>query len=240
MKNEPEVSVVLALYNGIRYLKPQLDSILVQLSADDELLVMDDGSIDGSRELISAYAEKWPQIQLFTEKHCGVVQNFARGIERARGNYIFLADQDDVWEAGKVKAVCQRLRAENGPALVLHDAVFTDAEGRLLSNTLFQWRQVRTGFLKNWLKNSYMGCCMAFNRELRPYLLPVPSDLPMHDQWIGLMAERYGKVFLLQEPMLRYRRHEQSVTQDHHSNLYKMIKWRMIVLFQYIKRSIRR
>ena len=240
MRSEPEVSVVLAIYNGIHYLKPQLDSILVQLSPADELLVMDDGSTDGSLQLIAAYAEKWPQIQLFEGQHCGVVQNFASGIEKARGKYIFLADQDDVWEAKKREAVCQILKNEKRPAAVLHDAVFMDADGNLLSNTLFQWRQVRTGFIKNWMKNSYMGCCMAFNRELIPYILPFPRRLPMHDQWIGLMAERYGRVYLLRESMLRYRRHEQTVTKDHHSSLYRMLKWRMIVLFQYIKRSIRR
>lgn len=240
MMDEPEISVVLAVFNGKKYLKEQLDSILPQLSGSDELLILDDGSQDGSRELISAYAEKWTQIRLYTEGHCGVVQNFARGIQKARGKYIFLADQDDIWEADKAAKVCAALKSETGPALVLHNAAFVDEKGNLLANTLFSWRKAAPGFWKNWMKNSYMGCCMAFNQALKPYILPFPKRLPMHDQWIGLIAEHYGRVHLLQDALLRYRRHEETVTADHHAGMKVMIQWRLLLLAAYIKRIMRR
>ena len=238
MKKRPSVSVIMALYNGAAYLSPQLDSIVFQLAPEDEFLIIDDGSTDESLDIIRAYAQTWPQIQLITEGHRGVKQSFARGLELARGDILFLADQDDVWHPAKLSKVVKRLAQEEGPAVVLHDALFVNEKGRPLGQRLFTWRHVKTGFWKNLWRNSYMGCCMALTKELKPYVLPIPEQVPMHDQWIGLMGERFGHVILLQEPLLYYRRHEATVTKDRHQSLIQMVKDRIHILFYYSKRTI--
>lgn len=236
MNESPRVSVVMAVYNGLPYIGEQMESILKQLETGDELLVLDDGSQDGSRELVAAYAEKWPQIRLIPGSHVGLIQNFARGISQARGKVIFLADQDDIWEPNKVSRVQAVLENEAQPMVVLHDAQFVTAAGEPMSQTLFAWRKVKTGFWKNWLRNSYMGCCMAFNQELRPYILPFPERIPMHDQWIGLIAERVGKAILLPERLIRYRRHDKTATRDAPQSIFTMLRWRVNLFVQYIKR----
>lgn len=239
MDNRPRISVVMAVYNGKSYLPEQLDSILRQLRDTDELLVLDDGSEDGSRELLRAYAQKWKQIRLYlNDKRMGPVQNFGQGLAMAAGDVIFLSDQDDIWQPEKAETVCRAMKAGAKPQLVLHNAQFMDAQGKKLNKTLFQWRGVRIGFWKNWLKNSYMGCCMALNRPMAQKVLPIPNQIPMHDQWIGLLAEHYGTVTLLDQCLIGYRRHGGNATQEGHSSVMRMMAWRLQILIQFAKRVI--
>ena len=90
--------------------------------------------------------------------------------------------------------------------------------------------------LANIRKNSYIGCCMAFRRELLEYILPFPESLPMHDQWIGLLAEKHGSVRLLRTPLIRYRRHGDNATKQTHANAAQMLKWRAEITREVLRR----
>lgn len=92
-------------------------------------------------------------------------------------------------------------------------------------------RGSRSGILKNLVKNSYVGCCLAFRKELIPVLLPIPEKMYMHDYWIGTAAELCGGVGLLREPLIGYRRHGGNVTELRHGSLLFMIKKRMNILW---------
>ncbi len=229
-----KVSVALATYNGERFIREQLDSILPQLSPGDEVIVSDDGSSDGTVDIILGYAEKDERVRLIKGPGKGAVRNFEHAISQCSGDVIFLCDQDDVWLPGKVEAVLKKFD-ESGADLVLHNAKIVNEDlAEIVS--FFENRRVAKGVLRNIYKNSYMGCAMAFLSSLKRAALPFPKNLPMHDQWLGLVAEMYGKVAFIDEPLMLYRRHGGNVTGDRHSSLANMLKWRGAIAAALLKR----
>jgi glycosyltransferase involved in cell wall biosynthesis len=196
------VSVCMAAFNGARFLRPQLDSILAQLRPDDELVISDDGSDDGTLDLIASYRE--PRLRVFFNSFRNVARNFEFALTRARGANIFLSDQDDEWIPGKVATMCARLESCD---LVVSDCEVIDAEGRTLAPSYFALNGSRPGVFANLWRNGYLGCCMAFRRELMRRALPLPDRVP-HDIWIGLIADLFGKAEFIDKPLVRFRRHE--------------------------------
>lgn len=223
------VSVAMATYNGIAYLARQVESVLSQLQAEDELVVSDDGSTDGTREWLEALCERDSRVRLLDGPQTGVIDNFEHALKACKGERIFLCDQDDEWFGDKYAEV-MRVFDETDALLIMHDAVVVDADGKELLPSFFATRDTRTGLVKNLWKNSYIGCCMAFSRRLFPYILPFEYGIPMHDQWIGLQAERHGKVVLIEQPLMAYRRHGGNATGDTHGSLLTMLRQRVGML----------
>ena len=126
---------------------------------------------------------------------------------------------------------------ESGATLVLHNAYVTDKDLNITDYSFFALRGSKPGFLRNIMKNSYMGCCMAFDRKLLKYIMPVPKNIPMHDQWIGIMGEIYGKVKFLDLPLIYYRVHGGNVTGGETSFNQKMM-WRRYLITKLYKRVI--
>lgn len=229
------VSVAMATYNGIAYIQRQTASILAQLCDTDELIVSDDGSSDGTREFLGALATQDARVRVLDGPKTGVMANFANAIAACKGEWIFLCDQDDEWMPAKRDTVLTAAK-QSGTVLVLHDARVVDGDGKLLHESFFTLRGSGTGFVKNLLKNSYIGCCIAFSRQLLPYILPFPAGIPMHDQWIGLQAERHGGVTLLRQPLIDYRRHGDNATAMTHGSLFAMLRSRCGMAAALLKR----
>ena len=220
------VSVVMAAYNGMPYICEQIASILPQLREGDELVISDDGSTDGTREAVEALAKEDPRIRLIDGPHEGVIRNFEEALKAARGDVLFLCDQDDIWYPDKVESVLRKFR-QTDAVLVLHDARLTDGELNETAPSYFAAHGTKSGYANNWLKNSFVGCHMAFRRELLALALPFPADLPMHDQWLGLLAEKRGGVGRIARPLSDYRRHGGTVTSvEKHGSVANMIKHR--------------
>ena len=197
------ISVCLATYNGSAYVEAQLRSVLAQLSHEDEVVVADDGSTDRTVSIVNAIAD--PRVRVVaTGGGLGVIRNFERAITASRGDYIFLCDQDDVWLPGKVEQCVTTLQS---CLLVVTDCKVVDSQLKEISPSFFRLRNSGSGLLHNLWKNSYLGCCMAFRRDLLEYALPFPNWIPMHDMWLGMIAETRGKVRFLATPLLLYRRH---------------------------------
>lgn len=237
-----KISVAMAYYNGGAYVEEQLSSILSQLGEDDEVIVSVDAASDGSGELLSQLAGEDARIRLVEGLAKGVVKNFENAIAHCGGDIIFLSDQDDVWKADKVEKVLRAFQKADVKA-VLHNGEIVDAQGKQTGDpTLFEWRGSRAGLWKNFLKNSYIGCCMAFRRELLPVILPIPEQMYMHDYWIGTAAELCGRVGLIKKPLIEYRRHGGNVTELSHGSLAFMLKKRVDLLrcFFILKDRIRR
>ena len=142
----------------------------------------------------------------------GVVKNFENAFKHCRGEIIFLSDQDDVWKKNKMREI-ERVFEDPKVIAVVHDAQIVDEKLSSLDQTTFEWRNSGTGFWKNMKKNSYIGCCMAVRRSAMKRILPIPDDIWIHDQWIGLLSEQLGKVVFLEEPLIYYRRHGGNVTE---------------------------
>ncbi len=224
------VSVCIASYNGCKYMKEQLISILSQLSCNDEIIVSDDGSCDGTLEIISNMEDSRIKEVLNIEKH-GVVPNFENAIKYASGDYIFLCDQDDLWVENKVKTCVEALQSVD---LVVHNSLLMDGVGNVSDIDFFSLRKSTAGYWKNLYKNSFIGCCMAFRREILDYVLPFPKQILWHDMWIGLMVEKKGKTKFIDDKLLYYRRHGNNASATAEKSSFSFpfqIKYRLQMLY---------
>ena len=229
------ISVALAAYKGEKYIEEQIRSILPQLSYGDEIIVSDDRPGGMTEKIVKKIAAEDSRVVWVEGKSKGVVSNFVNAIRYCKGDKIFLCDQDDVWLPDKVKRVTEAF--DEGYDLVLHNAYVTDGELNITDYSFFEKRGSKKGVIRNIFKNSYMGCCMAFDRKLLKKIMPMPRSIPMHDQWIGILAEIYGKVKFLDLPLIYYRVHGGNVTGGKTTFRQKM-EWRRYLIFKLYKRVI--
>lgn len=190
-------------YNGELYLRQQIQSILSQLEVNDELVICDDGSTDSTITIINSFGDS--RIRLFRNNFRNHILNFESALSRAKGDIIFMADQDDVWMPDKVSTVLPYFKDFD---LVCSNCLVTDSGLRHNGTTFFSDDPAsKTGFIKNLWHNQYLGCCMAFNRKILDKALPFPKNLVTHDTWLGLVAEIIGKPKFIDDPLIYFRRH---------------------------------
>lgn len=199
----------MATYNGEKYLHEQVDSILAQLEENDELIVSDDGSTDSTIQILKSYDDKRIKIFINNSSH-GVNKNFENALTHVQGDIIFLADQDDVWLPRKVKECCEALQYFD---CVVHDAIVVDGNLSIVSESFFAERNSNNGFWKNIIKNTYLGCCMAFRKDILDICLPIPKTKAyFHDNWIGCIADlKYRLVFIPYKGIM-FRRHSHNTS----------------------------
>ena len=235
------ISVCLATYNGAATLHQQLSSILAQLGPDDEVIISDDGSTDGTLNVVRAFNS--PIVRIVQGPGTGSpIQNFEHALQQARGEYIFLSDQDDLWLEGKVQRMVAVLEA--GADCVVSDCHVTDDALRVTALSFFAHARLHKGRWYNlFMRNFYLGCCMAFNRRVLLRSLPFPRRIPMHDIWIGNIAAFTGRIEFLHEPLICFRRHGDNVSYTARKSPYSLwakIKFRINILFPLISRLCRR
>jgi glycosyltransferase involved in cell wall biosynthesis len=223
------ISVCMATCNGDRYLREQMDSILVQLGPEDELVVSDDASTDDTLVILGSYNDE--RLRVLSGDYRDPVQNFANALRQARGEILVLSDQDDRWLPGRLELVRQYLAGQTGrPALIMMDGEIVDADGEAVGLSVFTRNRAGKGLLKNIYDNTYTGCCLAFSRPLLDIALPFPRHVPMHDMWLGLLAELFGRVEFVPVRTLRYRRHGANVSQRSPDLLLKVRRRFWLVL----------
>ncbi len=231
------VSVVLATYNGEKYLREQLDSILNQLGQDDELIISDDHSKDNTIEIIEEYIKKYPIIKFVKGPGKGYIYNFEFLIKQTEKDIILISDQDDVWMPNKVERVRQEFEKNKDIWVALHDAEYIDETGHALSGQMFKIRNAQKGFFQNWIKSAYYGCCMAFSKEYKNIIMPFPMHLFSYDQWIGLLAELFHKSAFIYEPLIERRLHGNNETTKR--GFWYRIAFRLVVMLYTIILAIR-
>ena len=203
------ISVCIATYNGERFIREQIDSILRQLSSDDEIIVSDDGSTDDTISSINSIDDKRIRVIEGPRKQ-SPTSNFECALKASKGDYIFMSDQDDVWKPNKVKICMEWLQRYD---CVVSDAEVTDSSLNPLYPSLYAIMQVRQGRIYNTIwKNGYTGCCMAFRRNVLEASLPFPKDIPMHDIWIGNVAAYKYNVMFIPDTLIYFRRHEDTTS----------------------------
>jgi glycosyltransferase involved in cell wall biosynthesis len=195
----------MATYNGEKYVKEQLASILSQLSENDEIIISDDNSSDSTLDIIKGLNDRRISVVL-NEKPAGYTKNFENTLEKATGDVIFLADQDDVWLSNKVSITLSYLKKYD---FVVSDCTIVDADLNTLAPSHFNIHNVRTGFMNNFLLPRYIGACMAFKKEVLSTCLPFPEKqkFAAHDYWISQWAELRFSTVVINEPLILYRRH---------------------------------
>jgi len=223
--NGIRVSVCMATYNGASFIREQIASILPQLAENDEFVIVDDASADDTVNIIESFRDRRILI-VQQERNQGVVQSFGRALKQARGEIIFLADQDDVWRADKVNAFLEAFSAHSDWNVVVSDLVVIDAEGNLAPQPKSASRKFHRGLFRTLVQNGYQGSAMAFRRSILGYCLPFPADIPIHDVWIGLVNWFVGEAGFIAEPLLLYRRHGNNDSPSVHPPLMQMLRWR--------------
>ncbi len=221
-----KISVALAAYKGEQYIAEQLDSILKQLGENDEIIVSDDYPQGKTRDEVLKFQDR--RIRYIEGKGEGVVKNFENALNACTGDVIFLCDQDDAWLPDKVESVMKEI--QNGADLVLHDAAVADSALNITEPSYFAVHGSNASFFGNIIRNSFVGCCMAFKKETLLASLPFPKGLAMHDWWIALVAmKKKQKVVLLDKPLIKWRRHDSTVTGGK-TSLWQKIKWRLNIV----------
>ncbi len=215
MKNviSPLVSIVLCTYNGAKYLPAQLDSILAQTHANIELVVVDDNSIDDTIKILENYNEKYVNHNIKIHQNIenlGYIKNFEKGINLAKGDYIAISDQDDIWKPEKI-AKCVENIGNN--SLIYHDSEFIDEEGNLLNKKIseiikmYQGNDCRALLLDNCVS----GHSMMFKKEILQFIFPFSTKMH-YDWWIAFVASAYQGIAYIDEALVQYRQHTNNVT----------------------------
>ena len=232
-----KISVCLASYNGSKYIKRQIISILSQLDKSDQLVVSDDCSSDDTIIIIESFKDS--RIKLIKNKYnIGVVANFESALKVANGDIICLSDQDDEWMDNKVSFL-RDFFIINNVDLIVHDAKIMQG-GNIVTNSLFKQIRSSGGLFKNIYSNSYTGCCMAFRRSILKKILPIPNKKGIfHDAWIGILTKFYRfRVIFIATPLIVYNRHESNVSTMKRRSILKIIPDRINLIIALIRRII--
>ena len=220
---QPRLSIALCTYNGMPFIREQLDSFAAQTRLPDELVVCDDGSSDDTRQHLKRYADEAPfRVRLyFNASNVGVRKNFSRAVSLCSGDLIFLADQDDVWHPEKLACFVELFSRRPAVGLVFSDAEVVDE-----TLTPMGYRMWRTfGFTSDQqatvdagrgfdvlLKHTFVaGATMAFRSAYKPMILPIPDRHWAHDAWISLLVSAVSQTAIVTQPLNLYRQHANQV-----------------------------
>lgn len=243
------VSICMASFNGGKYIKEQIDSILVQLEEEDEIIISDDGSVDNTIEIINSYND--PRIKLFhhcknpdianmkhSQSYYFATDNFENAIRHARGDYIFLSDQDDVWTKNRIKIFMDTLQHCD---FAICNLIPVNNELEQIGAAFYRKNPIPKSAFFNIIKPCASGCCMAFHKKLLPIILPFPRLLICHDLWITCLAIKFLKCGYINEVLHLYRRNDSNVSttgKKSSNSIFYKIWYRLIVFSQYKTRCI--
>ena len=211
------VDILLAVYNGGEYLQKQLDSLLSQTLDDICIIIGDDGSSDGSRDVLKSYEKEYPQkIRLYlNEKNIGVKANFFKLLEMSKAEYIMFCDQDDIWDSGKAETTLDFFKQNEygGPLLAHTDMRVIDSGDNMIADSFNKMQGIdplKNGLNTLLVQNTVTGCTLMINRALAG-LVAKPNCNTLHDWWLAVTAAVFGKIVYLPETTMSYRRHSQNV-----------------------------
>lgn len=208
------VSVVMATYNGERYITTQIESILNQSYLNLELIVVDDASTDKTKSILQELAIRDKRIKIvLSSKNIGFVANFERGLKLAEGEFIALSDQDDVFRNDKIQVMVNALK-NNEVDLVISDVKLIDEKDVVISESMWkpQYRNPndRHPFRRIIHSNYATGCSMMIKRKLLKYALPFPNNCMVHDWWLAVVASssNSGGIMQIYDTLTSYRQHD--------------------------------
>lgn len=213
------IDIVMATYNGEKFIKEQLDSIILQSYSDWRLIISDDCSKDSTVSIIKKYQQKYPEKILLFENDIpsGSAQNnFFNAIQYATSDYVMFSDQDDVWLSDKMEITYNKMmeiekgRGKNIPVLIHTDLKVVDRNLNTINDSFFKMMNMdsnRCAFNNLLVQNIVTGCTVMGNRALFDYLKKIPKNAVMHDMWIALIASAFGEIGFVDKSTMLYRQH---------------------------------
>jgi glycosyltransferase involved in cell wall biosynthesis len=209
----PNISVCMATYNGERFIRRQLESILTQLSQNDEVVISDDSSTDNTISIIKSFSD--PRIRLYeSNTFYNPIFNFENALKNSNGEIVVLSDQDDVWLENKINVIRDAFSNKHDCIyLLVMDGFVVDENEVVVFDSIFKCIGAGKGLVKNIYDNTFLGCNIAFSKKLLTIALPFPDKIPMHDMWLGLLGEIFGEVDFVAQKTIKYRKHSNSLTE---------------------------
>lgn len=233
------ISIAMTTYNGEKYIERQLKTILAQSLPADEIIICDDGSKDQTIEIINTFIQKnqADHIRLVkNENNLGYVKNFYKAISLTKGDYIFLADQDDEWHPNKIERTLQVLQTENAE-VVCTNCCLIDQESNVISDVAWFDRNPfidsvtkavsPISFYELVIGNIAQGCTYCFTKEVKHIYLKVNSNHLIHDHQIMFVAALLGKACFLDEALIDYRLHGNNMVGFGSAEEAKKIHWKI-------------
>lgn len=221
------VDVIMATYNGQKYVKEQIDSILQSRGIEVMLHIFDDGSRDDTMSILKEYQKKYPkQVEVCQNEHnLGLTLNFLTGIRSVMNNnqeamYFMCCDQDDVWNSDKIEKTLKRMiqmekcNSQERPILVFTDTTITDENLRLMEESFYKSQRYHLNKIELshlLMENLIIGCTTMINRAFEPYLYKLPKYARYHDWWLALIASSFGSISYLPRQTMLYRQHSGNV-----------------------------
>lgn len=207
------ITVCMATFNGEQFLEEQIDSILSEFTEFDQLVVVDDCSKDRTLDILMSFAARDARILVLkNESNLGVVKTFEVSLSNAANEIIFLADQDDIWVAGRIDSCLDILANKPEVSAVLVNAellAFNEKTGRSFYSSD---AGPSLTLLSQLLKNKVIGCCFCFRKPVLKLALPFVSGISMHDWWLGCCSLLVGNIYFLDENKIYYRRHSNNAS----------------------------
>ncbi|MBR2743798.1 MAG: glycosyltransferase family 2 protein [Clostridia bacterium] len=216
--NEKTIDIVMATYNGEKYIRKQLDSILNQTYTNFRLLISDDASTDDTVNIIQEYQEKDMRIKLFIQpSNVGVKKNFEFLLRKVESNLYALADQDDIWLPEKLEKCVIKMQEDNSD-LVFSDLKLINEDDNIISGSFWNTKKFDKKIKKDkryngLLLNNYItGCTILSKKTFLNNILPIPdeSKYMLHDYWIAVVVSQNGIISKIEEPLVMYRQHAEN------------------------------
>ena len=215
------IDILLATYNGARFVREQLDSLAAQTHRDWRLLVRDDGSTDDTMAIVRAWAEACDRpVEIIEDgrKGLGASQNFGALLEKSTAPYFAFCDQDDVWLPEKLEVMLAAMRAEEAevgdatPVMMFCDLEVVDENLVQIAASFWGLSRIKTQpkYLRPeqvMLRNPLTGCASMGNAALRQIGTPVPAGSRMHDWWLAMVAAYFGRLLPIARLFVKYRQH---------------------------------
>lgn len=216
------VAILLATYNGGRYLEEQLLSLYSQTYKEWTLYVHDDGSIDNTLEIVKNYQQRYSNIIVLDYPPVGGAKNnFLSMVQKVDADYYFFCDQDDVWLNRKIELSLDAVKSAEAyepdiPVTAFSDLYVVDSKLNVISDSFFKYEGIYPQFLLTLNElgacNLCPGCSMAFNRKARDVVVFPADEATMHDTWVVLCTAKYGgRLKWIDKPLVKYRQHKDNV-----------------------------
>lgn len=197
------ISVIISAYKGEMYIEEAIRSILCQLPYDGEIIVCDAQPGSAVGRVVKRLADEDSRVIPIEGKGAGVTENTVHALRYCRGERIFISSQNDVWLPDKIKRVSEAF--DSGADMVVHNAYITDEALEITEYSLFETFSVRSGVISNIIRNRFVGSCIAFDRRMLRFIMPIPKHIPDCNQWIGIICRIFGTVKLIDLPLCYYR-----------------------------------
>ena len=211
-----KIDILLATYNGEKFVKEQIESILNQTYENFNLIISDDASTDNTLNILEEYEKKDTRIKVFKkEKNKGLIDNFEFLLKNVTSDYFMFSDQDDIWKKDKIEKSINKLKEES-LGLVYTDLEIVDEKLNVIYPSYWKYKQIYKKIIKYnnfealYLNNFVTGCTILAKSKYIKYILPLPrnSKFVLHDYWTALIVSAKDKISYVEEPTIQYRQHK--------------------------------